>query len=323
MFKTYNWDEIDGIAFELLNKKAIIAPTDTVIGILAKDENLIYEIKQRPKSKKIILFILDKNILEPLNKMQTKFLNKFWPGQITVVKNGISYRMPNDKYILYLLNKVGTLYSSSANISGDDVIIDTSQANNIFDVNKYFYKLILVEGKQKSDTPSTIVNIDNWNIIREGAMINEVNNFISQELSSYKNICLMDAQIYQDNLTQISKLLPNNFDFYILQNDYLKNIVKNFYDLNNQKIIVITNDPFYWDSIFNKIKFFRAGIVYNNEIARLIKQHNDVNVAIFSLDLFDLKTIVKQIKTYLDANFEGGRHLNRINEIYDYEKSDD
>lgn len=320
MFKTYKWSEIDGIAFELLNKKCAIMPTDTVIGILSKDPNLIYDIKQRSHDKKIILFIIDDSVLGELTQIQKSFLAKFWPGPITVIKNNVSYRIPNDKYILYLLNKVGPLYSSSANISGFNTIKNTIEANDIFDCKKYFYKLILVEGEQKSDTPSTIVNIDNWKIIREGAMKEEVKQFIHDSLSVYKNFCFMDQSIYKDKLKQISKLLPNNFNFYVLNSENINNIINEYYDLINQKIIIITNDSQYWDLYLNKIKFFKSGIVYKNEIANLIKQHNNVNVAIFDLDLFDINTIIKQIKAYLNSNFEGGRHLGRINEIEEYEK---
>lgn len=76
-FKTYKYSDINSIIFELMNNKAVIIPTDTIIGILAKDKNIIYKIKQRSTNKKIIRFISDKSEIPNLNKDQINFLNKF------------------------------------------------------------------------------------------------------------------------------------------------------------------------------------------------------------------------------------------------------
>ncbi len=69
-FKTYKYSDINSIIFELMNNKAVIIPTDTIIGILAKDKNIIYKIKQRSTNKKIIRFISDKSEIPNLNKDQ-------------------------------------------------------------------------------------------------------------------------------------------------------------------------------------------------------------------------------------------------------------
>jgi len=77
MFKKYTYHEIDNVVFELLNQKAVIIPTDTVIGIISKNQNLIYEIKNRPKSKKIITFLADHSQLKDLDESQKQFINEF------------------------------------------------------------------------------------------------------------------------------------------------------------------------------------------------------------------------------------------------------
>jgi len=48
------------------------------------------------------------------------------------VKNGISYRMPNHQKLLQLISLTGPLYSSSANLSGQNTISDYTDAITIF-----------------------------------------------------------------------------------------------------------------------------------------------------------------------------------------------
>lgn len=71
----------------------------------------------------------------------------------------------------------------------------------------------------------------------------------------------------------------------------------------------------------NKTPFIRSGIVYSEELASLIKLHDDVHVANFDLNLFTNEQILNQIQTYLETKFEGGRHLKRVNSIVEYEES--
>lgn len=320
MFKKYSYQEIDNVAFELMNQKAVIIPTDTIIGIISKDVDLIYEIKNRSRNKKIIVFLPDSNSLTNLKSNQKKFINEFWPGQITIIKDGISYRIPNDKYLLYLLNKVGPLYSSSANISDQDTITDTNQANVEFD-EKFFHKLVLVEGITNSNEPSTIVDIDKWEILRRGHKIFEVESFINKMLESLKQVYfLIDPSIYSHYSKVIKKEFNTKSVIQKLTSHNLYQIAKEFqYKEHQLNLVIITNDPLIWDNVINKIKYLRSGIIYHDELAVLSKKHDDTQVAIFDSSMFDESTIIKQIKSFLNTEFEGGRHQARIQTILDYE----
>lgn len=184
MFRYYQKNEIDTVVFEIKNNKACVFPTDTVIGIGALDETLLYKIKQRPKHKKIVLLVANSSALGILNDRQKQFLNHFWPGGVTVIHNGVSYRMPNDDWLLLLLSKTGPLYCSSANLSNQAVIENTLAANEVFD-EKWHFHLVVVEGTKKTDLPSTIIDIDEWKIIRSGCMIDEIKTYLDQEGISY------------------------------------------------------------------------------------------------------------------------------------------
>lgn len=184
MFKMYSKFEIECVAFELKNEKAVILPTDTLIGIACLKENLIYKIKARARTKKIIRLVPSIKYLGNLNQRQKEFLNQFWPGGVSIIHNNISYRMPNDEWLLLLLSKTGPLFCSSANISNEDVIKDCLDANKVFD-SKWEHDLVLVEGEQKQSLPSTIIDIDSWTIIREGAFYNEIKEYLNEKGIEY------------------------------------------------------------------------------------------------------------------------------------------
>lgn len=65
----------------------------------------------------------------------------------------------------------------------------------------------------------------------------------------------------------------------------------------------------------NKVKGVRAGLAYNDDVARLIKQHNNANVIAFGANFMELKDVLRRIDIFFASEFEGGRHERRVNEI--------
>ncbi len=174
--RLYNYLFKQKIITALKKQQCIFVPTDTVCGLLAKDEKVIYDIKVRDLSKKIILLVADANSIPNLSDVQRQFLETFWPGAVSVIKGGIAYRSPNIKPLLKILKTVGPCYCSSANISGKEVINDYKEAQTIFGD-----QIIYVTNKFKgSNCASTIVDIDSWKILREGEKTSEILNFINE-----------------------------------------------------------------------------------------------------------------------------------------------
>lgn len=325
MFKTYTYDELDSVVFELKNNKAVIMPTDTVIGLIANNENLIYQIKNRPKKKKVILFVSNLDLLSGLNNDQKRFLDKFWPGQVTVVKNGISYRMPDDPALLYILDKTGPLYSSSANVSGHDPIHNTLDANKEFNETRFYYSLVLVEGKTKLEVPSTVVNIDDWTILREGCHATEVKEFIEGIL--HQKPVVVPVLIDDQAFTKYSQLIATHFhkqnykfEFYRLNDDNLQYVCQHLV-FEHKKGLIFTSDPLDWDYKANKCEYIRSGLIYDSKLAELSALHDDANIAVFDLGAYNANTVLDLVRTYLDTIFEGGRHIPRVQTIIDYENN--
>lgn len=59
----------------------------------------------------------------------------------------------------------------------------------------------------------------------------------------------------------------------------------------------------------------RAGLAWGTEIGRLVKAHNDANVLVMPARFISYRMVVNITRTWLDTEFEGGRHERRIAKI--------
>lgn len=69
----------------------------------------------------------------------------------------------------------------------------------------------------------------------------------------------------------------------------------------------------------NKVNGILCGVAYNQETARLIKEHDNCNVLALGARQFDNDTLFDFCQIFINAKFEGGRHLERIEYIKKYE----
>lgn len=65
----------------------------------------------------------------------------------------------------------------------------------------------------------------------------------------------------------------------------------------------------------NKHQRIRAALVWMPEIARLARQHNDANVLVMPGRFVTEAEATDIVEAFLTTDFEGGRHVNRINKI--------
>lgn len=65
----------------------------------------------------------------------------------------------------------------------------------------------------------------------------------------------------------------------------------------------------------NKHQGIRAGLCWNVEIAKLIKQHNDANVLVMPARFISFDKVIEITEAYLSTDFEGGRHQRRVEKI--------
>ena len=65
----------------------------------------------------------------------------------------------------------------------------------------------------------------------------------------------------------------------------------------------------------NKYKKVRAGICWNEEIAQLIRQHNNANILCIPARFVSLEKALQMVEVFINTSFDGGRHQKRINKI--------
>jgi ribose 5-phosphate isomerase B len=70
----------------------------------------------------------------------------------------------------------------------------------------------------------------------------------------------------------------------------------------------------------NKVKGVRAGVCSDATTARLIKEHNNANILAFGARIVGPELAKDMVKAYLEAEFLGGRHQDRINLITQIEE---
>ncbi len=65
----------------------------------------------------------------------------------------------------------------------------------------------------------------------------------------------------------------------------------------------------------NKHKGIRAGLCWNNEVAKLVRQHNNANIICIPARFVNMELAIDMINIFMQTAFEGGRHQIRIDKI--------
>lgn len=65
----------------------------------------------------------------------------------------------------------------------------------------------------------------------------------------------------------------------------------------------------------NKHQGIRAALCWNNELVELARLHNDANILAIPARFVSLEQALGFVKIYLNTQFEGGRHQNRVDKI--------
>jgi L-threonylcarbamoyladenylate synthase len=193
-------EKIQQAATILLNNGVIGYPTETVYGIgcntfNAHAVNRIYELKNRDRSKALILIAADviqiSDLVETIPVQAEKLIEIFWPGPLTIVLNAsprlqefafrksktIAVRIPDSKICLSLLKICGfPIVSTSANKSGESAAANAQEVEAIFGAQ---LDAIIDGGLAPSKVPSTVVDLT-----REPARIVRVGSISALEINT-------------------------------------------------------------------------------------------------------------------------------------------
>lgn len=65
----------------------------------------------------------------------------------------------------------------------------------------------------------------------------------------------------------------------------------------------------------NKHKGIRAGLSFQTDVARLIRQHNNANIICLPARFIALELAKQMVEIFMETSFEGGRHQRRVDKI--------
>jgi|TARA_B100001094_G_scaffold333326_1_gene410721 L-threonylcarbamoyladenylate synthase len=171
----------------LKSGKILAHPTESIWGLGCDAFNKrsvekIFSLKKRDKKKNLIVLA---DSIDSINKElcylsseDKKFLSNYWPGPYTFLinylahipdhlkneTNKIAIRVSNHLPVKQLFKSFnGFIVSTSANISGKDVINDPKEILNVFEYEELAY---YDERLGKNKSPSQIIDLDTRRIIR-------------------------------------------------------------------------------------------------------------------------------------------------------------
>ena len=97
--------------------------------------------------------------------------------------------------------------------------------------------------------------------------------------------------------------------------DYAHLLSKKMKKSENQFGILICGSGIGMSMAANKHKNIRAALCYDTKSTKLSRQHNNANVMTIGAKLIKKKIALKCVSTFLETDFNRGRHLQRIRKI--------
>jgi ribose 5-phosphate isomerase B len=65
----------------------------------------------------------------------------------------------------------------------------------------------------------------------------------------------------------------------------------------------------------NKHQHVRAGLCWENDVAKLVRKHNNANIICVPARFVALPLAQEMVDIFMTTEFEGGRHANRVSKI--------
>ncbi|WP_423743672.1 L-threonylcarbamoyladenylate synthase (plasmid) [Haladaptatus sp. SPP-AMP-3] len=192
-------DELERAATAMRDGHLVVYPTETVYGLGADALDptaveRVFDAKGRARDKPISLAVPDietaRNYVRPTER-ELAFMEAFLPGPVTVLcekrdvvpdvltggRSRVGVRIPDQPVALSLLRQVAPITSTSANVSGrgsvtctdglDDEIRDAAEC--------------VIDGGETGGTGSTVVNVEQGEILRRGENADEIEAWLAAE----------------------------------------------------------------------------------------------------------------------------------------------
>ena len=97
--------------------------------------------------------------------------------------------------------------------------------------------------------------------------------------------------------------------------DFASKLVDHMLIENNSRGILICGSGVGMTIAANRNPNIRAGLAFNSEIAKLMREHNDANILVLPGRFIDVHEALKCVNNFLSNDFKSGRHNERINKL--------
>ena len=97
--------------------------------------------------------------------------------------------------------------------------------------------------------------------------------------------------------------------------DYAVKVANDVASGNSAKGILICGSGIGVSIAANKVKGIRAALCYNEETAKLARQHNNANILCLPQRFVVLEAALEMTEAFMNTAFEGGRHEKRVGKI--------
>ena len=183
-----NCDELHA---RLLKGEAVVFPTDTLPALATRPEaaERLWEIKERPRSKPIVLMgAYGEELLRclnvPIHPAWRAMAERYWPGPLTLVLPAqgalaerlnpggktLGLRQPACQQAIELLQCSGTLATTSVNRSGEAACLNAAEVAERFPQIAHFRP---IPWPEPSGLGSTVLAWDcagAWHVLRQGSL---------------------------------------------------------------------------------------------------------------------------------------------------------
>lgn len=190
--------DLDRAAAAIADGDLVIYPTETVYGLAADalDSDAVeqvFSVKGRDRSKPVSLAVPSVDAAteytDPTER-ELAFMHEFLPGPVTVLADRkpmvpdvltagtdrVGVRVPDHGLALDLAERAGPITSTSANVSGEP------SAREVGEIGQSVRAAVAVtlDGGRTPGTESTVVDVANGEIVREGAGADAIREWLTE-----------------------------------------------------------------------------------------------------------------------------------------------
>jgi L-threonylcarbamoyladenylate synthase len=189
-------DDIERAADAIRDGELVVYPTETVYGLGADALSeaaveRVFAAKGRSRDEPISLAVPDRTSASEYVRAtdrEERFMREFLPGPVTVLcekretvpdaltggRERVGVRVPDHEVALALLREVAPVTATSANVSGRPSATRLAELDGeIRDASA-----VVLDGDETGGTGSTVVNVEDGTIVREGPNADEVREWL-------------------------------------------------------------------------------------------------------------------------------------------------